>query len=85
MSFSQFMMLSERHQLHEYNKDYRAALITAAIANGDRDPKKRPKPFKPEDFLPKRKKRKAKPMYTKEQLDAIKRAQVLLGRETSHG
>ena len=33
-------------------EDWRAALITSAVANGYRDPKKRRKPYEPSDFMP---------------------------------
>ena len=35
-------------------EDWRAALVTSTIANANRDPKKRAKPFEPKDFMPRR-------------------------------
>jgi len=33
-------------------EDWRAGLIAATIANANRDPKKRRKPYEPQDFMP---------------------------------
>lgn len=35
-------------------EDFRAALVTAAIANAHRDPRRRRQPYKPTDFMPRR-------------------------------
>ncbi|MGE5585721.1 MAG: hypothetical protein ACM309_09385 [Bacillota bacterium] len=35
-------------------EDWRAGLIAATIANANRDPKKRRKPYEPQDFMPRR-------------------------------
>lgn len=41
----------------EERADLRAGIIAATIANANRDPKKQPKPFQPEAFMPFREKR----------------------------
>jgi len=51
----------------EYDR-YNVAVIIAAIYNTIRNPKKQKEPFKPEDFLPKKK---------KTQKDLIKQAEML--------
>lgn len=35
----------------EKRRDYRIGTLAAITANSNRDPKRRPKPFKPEDFF----------------------------------
>ena len=35
-------------------EDWRTGLIAATIANANRDPKKRRKPYEPQDFMPRR-------------------------------
>lgn len=37
----------------EERADLRAGIIASTIANANRDPKRRRKPYKPEDFMPK--------------------------------
>jgi hypothetical protein len=37
--------------------DYHAGLITSMIANVNRDPKKNPTPYQPEDYMPGKKKK----------------------------
>lgn len=32
--------------------DWRAGMVASTIANANRDPKKRPQPFRPEEFVP---------------------------------
>lgn len=36
----------------EYRADLRSGTVAAVIANTNRDPKKRPRPFTPSDFMP---------------------------------
>lgn len=35
-------------------EDWRAGLVAATIANANRDPKKRRRPYEPKDFMPRR-------------------------------
>ena len=35
-------------------EDWRAGMIAATIANANRDPKRRRKPYEPQDFMPRR-------------------------------
>jgi hypothetical protein len=54
---------------------YRAALICSVLAEINRDKKKRPKPFTPQDFMPKKK-------LTKEQMmNNAKALTMMLGGE----
>lgn len=39
-----------RHQ--QEKADFRAGVVAATIANVNRDPKKRKRPYRPQDFLP---------------------------------
>lgn len=44
-------VLSKRLTDSEYRMNYRAAMVVAAIYNVNRDPKKRKKPYTPEEIL----------------------------------
>lgn len=57
LTLAQFNALAESWQASEQILDYRAALICALIAETNRNHKKRPKPYKPSDFMPRREKR----------------------------
>lgn len=48
-------------------EDWRAGLIASTIANVNRDPKKRRKPYEPEDFMPHRGRRPAEEQSWEEQ------------------
>ena len=48
-------------------EDWRAGLIASTIANVNRDPKKRRKPYEPEDFMPRRDRRPAEEQSWEEQ------------------
>lgn len=51
LTLRKFDLLVNRLNEHERQNDRRFAMITAAIYNVNRDPKKRRKPFTPDDFL----------------------------------
>jgi len=44
----------ERYLNDQESLDFRAAIIASIIANVNRDPKKKPTPYKPQDFMPSR-------------------------------
>lgn len=44
----------EQWREKEYRGYIKAGIVAATIANVNRDPKKRPQPFTPEDFAPKK-------------------------------
>jgi hypothetical protein len=52
----------ERWQAEQERNDWRTGVIASTIANANRNPKKRSKPYEPSDFMPARKKKKAKPL-----------------------
>jgi len=52
LTLAQFSALSEEHRRSQERQDFRAALICSVIANVNRDPKKRSKPYQPKDFMP---------------------------------
>ena len=58
--------LLERYKSEHDWLNYRAALICSVLANTARDPKRKPRPFIPDDFMPKkeRKQQTAKQMLT---------------------
>ena len=53
MTPAQIHALSKRHQWNSYFADRRCAIIAATVANVNRDPKRRSKAYRPEDFMPK--------------------------------
>jgi len=44
----------KREERQQYVENYRVGLICSIIANVNRDPKRRPNPWMPEDFMPKK-------------------------------
>lgn len=52
---AQFLALLERNHLQEERSLYGAAMVCSTIANANRDPRKRIKPYSPLDFLPAKK------------------------------
>jgi len=75
---AQFNALVKRKMIDEEQKDYRTALICSVIANVFRDKKKRRKPFKPQDFMPQRRKQKRKQTW-QEQLALVQILNVAFG------
>ena len=63
-------MLAKRHGLELEREQYNVAIILSAIYNTVRDPKRKSKPFVPEDFLPKK---------PKTANDLINQAKVITG------
>lgn len=60
----EFRLLQDAYEEREEQADYRAYELIALTASIHRDPKKRKKPYKAEDFMPKRpgrKRERAKP------------------------
>lgn len=45
------MVYAEIEPFGEWRADLRAGIIASTVANGNRDPKKQKKPFRPEDFM----------------------------------
>lgn len=58
---------------------YRSGIVASVIANCHRDPKKRKKAFKPEDFMPQDKKEKGQKQNWKSQLKMIKALNAAMG------
>lgn len=52
MTVREVSMHMDGYRHREERLDFRAALIAAMIANANRDPKKRRKPYQPQDFMP---------------------------------
>lgn len=80
MGPKQFVALTRRYRDRLYREDRRAALIASIIAETSRDPKKRKKPFKPEDFLGGRKPRTKKQTW-QEQLRLVEQLNAMYGGE----
>ena len=67
-------------QLENERSDWRAGLISSTIANVNRDPKKRKKPYTPQDFMPQEAKEK-KPMTVEESYQFLYAMTVAQGGE----
>ena len=67
--------IAQAHGIKQERLDYRAALICSVIANVNRNPKKRPQPYKPKDFMPKAN----KAQTPEEQLAVVKALNAALG------
>ncbi len=50
---SEWMAYAQLEPWGEARADLRAGIVASTVANTARDPKKRKKPFAPEDFMPK--------------------------------
>jgi hypothetical protein len=76
----EFGDMVEGYVAAERRRDYRAAVVVSAIYNTVRDPRKRRRPFTPEDFL-----RGEKParrvQAPEEMLEVVKRLQAAFGGE----
>ena len=48
----EFYLLAERYKETEKMLDYRQGIVATLLANSNRDPKKRKKPYVPSDFFP---------------------------------
>lgn len=49
---AEWMAYAQLEPFGEEREDLRAGIVASTIANANRDPKKRKKPFAPEDFIP---------------------------------
>lgn len=63
----------------EERGDLRAGIIAATIANANRNPKKRPRPFTPADFMPKVNQRPQKVQSWQEQLKIVEMLNAAFG------
>jgi hypothetical protein len=80
---SEWMAYAQMEPFGEERADLRAGIIAATIANMNRDPKKRAKPFGPEEFMPKFDIREARPENSKspEEIYALMRTWAMLQRK----
>ncbi len=51
--FAEWMAFYQVEPWGEERADLRSGIVASTVANAHRDPKKRKRPFKPEDFIPK--------------------------------
>lgn len=61
--------------------DFRVGLVCALIANVNRNPKKQPKAFKPQDFMPKRGRKRKKKQEPEEMIAQLKIMNAAFGGE----
>jgi hypothetical protein len=79
LTMVEFSALVERHKEEQHGMYYRAAMVCSLIAETNRDKKKHPKPFTPDDFMPKAKK--SRRMSDAKMSDALGVINSLLGGE----
>lgn len=77
MTLAQYDSLAKEYVSEQEMLNYRGALICSIIAEVNRDPKKRSKPFTPSDFMPKKKMK----LTDKQMTDQIKALNIALGGE----
>jgi len=70
LTLREFNALVERYIINHDWLNYRVALVCSILANTARDPKKKPSPFVPDDFMPKKEQR----QQTAEQMFAFVQA-----------
>jgi len=75
---AQLGALSSRYREEQRGLDFRAAMICSVIAEVNRDRKRRPKPFTPDDFLPKEE---SEELDNPKMKRAMKRINQMLGGE----
>ena len=71
----EYNALTERDSRFHELQDYRAGLICAVIANANRNPKKKMRPFTPQDFMP----TKRKPMSDEQMFAQVQAINTMLG------
>lgn len=76
---AQFNALCGKYLARVEREDYRSALICSVIANVNRDSKRRPKPFMPQDFMLTKTGRTARTQTTDEMLAMAKAWNAALG------
>lgn len=47
-----WMLYAAEEPFGEERADLRSAIVASVVANANRDPKRRPRPFSPRDFMP---------------------------------
>ena len=57
LTLKELNALTERHEENHEWLNYRTALTCSVLANTVRDPKRKPQPFVPDNFMPKRERR----------------------------
>jgi hypothetical protein len=83
LSLRQYVGLLERHVAERERQEYRAAFIVSAIYNTVRDSKKQTQPYKPEDFMPKKRTKKKEAQSPDQQVDML--TMLALAAEASYG
>jgi len=61
----------ERWLQEQERRDWRSGLIASVIANANRNPKKRSKPYQPSDFLPQRRRKAPKRMTVEQSISFV--------------
>jgi hypothetical protein len=77
MELSEWIAFSYIEPFGDERADYRQALTTCVLANSNRDVKKKPTPFKPEDFMIGKRQAKPKEQSWEEMRDVL---QAFCGR-----
>ena len=64
--------LLKRLDKRQEREDYHAALVASVIAEANRNPKKRHKPYTPVDFMPKKQKKAAVPKTADQMIEMFR-------------
>ena len=83
LTLREFFGLAHRSEIQQEREDRRFALIATILANANRNPKKRARAFRLDDFMPKKAGRVAR--QTPEQQRAVLAAAVLTSNGTRRG
>jgi hypothetical protein len=73
LTLREYDYLVQRYLREQEQSSYKVALVCSVIANCHKDPKQ--KPFKPEDFMPR------KPQTQKEQMQMVEFLNIAFGGE----
>ena len=79
MTLAQFDALARRYKDEQRRLDYRSAMICSILAEINRDRKRRPRPFSPDDFMPKEE---VEELDNPKMKRALKRINQMLSGET---
>jgi len=77
LTLKDLVALIDRYKSNEEWLNYRTALISAIVANTARDPKRKPAPYTPDDFMPTG--RKPKTQTPEQMFEQVKLLNVMFG------
>ena len=79
MTLAQFNALAKQYNQEQDWLNYRSALVCSVIAEVNRDPKRRKRPFTSDDFMPKKKSKDVGRLTSNEILERLRALNTILG------